>query len=268
MQGKKKKACQPRRYHLSSSSSSSASSKPYRPCGSGGFQSPLGRGRKLSLCTRFALMATVCGFLDDDVDPERTLRAWYEPVVAALSAVGSLDGGRPIPSAACCCRVCCTAVADTARVTCRTGTPPLTATALAVARTGTGIAILLGGWLWPALAPLAERGTNPGTWGATLVSASRRRLLGTDCEHPAPRLMLDAGRTAGVIEPFPGAELGVVDRGGTDPARPFAPPSRFSLSLAPAALSRVCSMLSPCTRKGRPASASHAGMDVRRSFSS
>ena len=240
---KKKKA---RPNHVSSSSSFSATSSkpPYRPWGTG-FQSPLGRGRKLSLRARFALRAIVCGFLDVDVPSrEPTLRARYGPDVecamATRGASGSRDGGRPIPSAACCFGI----VADTAR-------------------TGTGIAILLGGWPAPALAPLAERGTNLGTC-ATLVSASRRRLLGTECK----RSMLDAGRTAGVIAPFPGAELGVVARGGTEPARAFPPLRRFSLSPAPAALSRICSMLSPCTRKGRPASASHAGMEVRRSFSS
>ena len=235
--------------HVSSSSSFSASSSkpPYRPCATD-IQSPLGRGRKLSFRARFALRAIVCGFLDVDVpSPEPTLRVRYEPedgcALPTRGASGPLDGGRPIPSAACCLGI----VADTAR-------------------TGTGIAILLGGW-WPApapaLAPLAERGTNPGTWTMLSACASRGRLLGTDCARP----MLDAGRTAGVTAPFPGAELGVVARGGTEPARAF-PPRRFSLSAAPAAPSRNCSMLSPCTRKGRPASASHAGMDVRRSFSS
>ena len=128
------------------------------------------------------------------------------------------------------------------------------------ARTGTGMAILLA-------QPLAERGTNdPEATCGTFVSARRGRLLGTDCERP----MLDAGRTAGVIAPpppFPGAEPGVVARGGTEPARAFVPPRRFSLSAAPVALSRMCSMLSPRTRKGRPASASHAGMEASRSFS-
>lgn len=203
-------------------------------------------------------MAIVCGFRDVDVPrPEPTLRAEYDPDASRNCAEptldacgrGCLEGGRPIPSAACCLGI----VADTARGACmgRTEEP----------RIGTGIAILLGGWPAPAPGPLAERGTKLGTW-MPLVSASRGRLFGTDCdcEHP----MLDAGRTAGVIAPFPSAEFGVVIRGGTEPARGFAP-RRFSLS---AALSRICSMLSPYTRKGRPASASHAGMEVRRSFSS
>jgi hypothetical protein len=240
--------------HVSSSSSLSACpSKPsYRPW-ENAFQSPLGRGRKLSLRARFALRAIVCGFLDVDVpSPEPTLRAEYdleagcaEPTLETCGR-SCLEGGRPIPSAACCLGI----VADTARGACRTEP-----------RTGTGIAILLGGWPAPALGPLAERGTNPAP-RVTLVSARRGRLLGNDCDCEQP--MLDAGRTAGVIVPFPGAEFGVVARGGTEPARA----RRFSLSAAPAVLSRICNMLSPCTRKGRPASASHAGIEVRRSFSS
>ena len=97
-------------------------------------------------------------------------------------------------------------------------------------------------------------------------SARRGRLLGTEWERP----MLDAGRTAGVTvpPPFPGAEPGVVARGGTEPARVFVLPRWFSLSAAPVALSRICSMLSPRTRKGRPASASHAVIEASRSFSS
>ena len=244
--------------HVSSSSSFNASwsKPPYRPCGAA-CQSPLGRGRKLSLRARFPLRATACGFLDVDVpSAEPALRTRYEPDICAVpppEASGSLDGGRPIPSAACCLGI--VMEADTAR-------------------TGTGIAILLGGCpappTPPARAPLAEHGTNPaadiccgGGTDTLLVSASRGRLLGTDCARP----MLDAGRMAGVTTPLPGAELGVVARGGTEPARVFVP-RRFSLSAAPVALSRIWSMLSPCTRKGRPASASHAGMEVRRSFSS
>lgn len=164
-------------------------------------------------------------------DPIRNCAA--EPTLDACGR-GCLEGGRPIPSAACCLGI----VADTARGACtgRTEEEP---------RTGTGIAILLGAWPAPALDPPAERGTKLGTWVVPLVSASRGLLLGTDrdCEQP----MLDAGRTAGVIAPFPGAEFGVVVRGGTEPARGFAP-RRFSLSATPAALSRICSMLSPFTR--------------------
>jgi hypothetical protein len=249
--------------HVSSSSSFSASSSkpPYRPWETAAFQSPLGRGRKLSLRARFALTAIVCGFRDVDVPrPEPTLRAEYDSDASCNRAEPTLDacgrdcleGGRPIPSAACCLGI----VADTARGACtgKTEEP----------RTGTGIAILLGGWPAPALGPPTERGTKLGTW-VPLVSASRGLLFGTDCDCEQP--MLDAGRTAGVSAPFPGAEFGVVIRGGTEPARGFAP-RRFSLSAAPVALSRICSMLSPCTRKGRPASASHAVMEVRRSFSS
>jgi hypothetical protein len=249
--------------HGSSSSSFSASpsNPPYRPCGAGaGAQSPLGRGRKLSLRARFALRATACGFLDVDVpSPEPTLRVRCEPETwrcAPLAPSGSLDGGRPIPSEACCRGT----LADTARDM---------GTGRTDARTGTGMAILLvlGGWPLALLAqPLAERGTKDPDGTFVAVSASRGRLLGTDCERP----MLDAGRTAGVIvppQPFPGAEPGVVARGGTEPPRVFVPPRRFSLSAAPVALSRICSMLSLRTRKGRPASASQAGIEASRSFS-
>lgn len=129
--------------HVSSSSSLSASSSkpPYRPWETA-FQSPLGRGRKLSLRARFAFTAIVCGFRDVEVPrPEPTLRAEYDPDACCnraeptLNACGRacLEGGRPIPSAACCLGI----VADTARGACtgRTEEP----------RTGTGIAILLGG---------------------------------------------------------------------------------------------------------------------------
>ena len=160
--------------HVSSSSSLSASSSkpPYRPGGTA-FQSPLGRGRKLSLQARFALRATTCGFLDVEVpSPEPALRVPYdleasctEPTLAACGR-GCLEDGRPIPSSACCLGI----VADTARGAC---------TGMTEARTGTGMAILLGGWPAPALGPLTERGTNLGPWG-TLVSASRGRLFGTD----------------------------------------------------------------------------------------
>src|SRR6267142_692646 len=73
------------RHHVSSSSSFSAHSSkpPYRPWGTC-FQSPLGRGRKLSLRARFALTAIVCGFLDVDVpSPDPTLRTRYEPAQGA-----------------------------------------------------------------------------------------------------------------------------------------------------------------------------------------
>jgi hypothetical protein len=130
--------------HKSSSSSLSASSSnpPYRPWETT-FQSPLGRGRKLSLRARFAFRAIVCGFLDVDVPSPvlPTPRAEYDPGANCNCAEptldecgrGRLDGGRPIPSAACCLGI----VADTARGACtgRTEEP----------RTGTGIAILLAG---------------------------------------------------------------------------------------------------------------------------
>lgn len=88
--------------------------------------------------------------------------------------------------------------------------------------------------------------------------------------------ILDAGRTAGVtvfdledlavVGPGPGLLKGVLARAGTEPARVFRLPFSFSYTLL--ASVRICKMLSPFTRKGRPVSASQAGMDTRRSCSS
>lgn len=64
--------------------------------------------------------------------------------------------------------------------------------------------------------------------------------------------------------------MGVVERRGADPARvvDLLRFWLFSLSVALIVSMRSWSMLSPCTRNGRPFSTSQAGIEVKSSCSS